>query len=47
MLGDQARLLRKHAWRYVDGLSDEELHFEPALHSAEIGTMRHLWRATR
>jgi hypothetical protein len=28
--GDQAKLLRKHAWRYVDGLTDEELHFEPA-----------------
>lgn len=26
----QARMLRTHAWRYVDGLTDDELHWEPA-----------------
>jgi hypothetical protein len=26
----QAELLRRNVWRYVDGLTDDELHWEPA-----------------
>lgn len=91
-LGDQAAMLRRNVWRYFEGLTGDELHWEPvaelwrsvldhfvevvrslseerlaspspvmdgkatyanlvshatleiALHSAEIGTMRHLYR---
>jgi hypothetical protein len=28
--GDQAVLLRRNVWRYFDGLTDDELHWEPA-----------------
>lgn len=29
-LGDQAKLLRRNVWRYFDGLTDDEMHWEPA-----------------
>ena len=28
--GNQAERLRRNVWRYVDGLTDDELHWEPA-----------------
>lgn len=29
-IGEQAELLRRNVWRYFEGLSDDELHWEPA-----------------
>jgi hypothetical protein len=29
LLGDQTGLLRRYVWRYFDGLTDDELHWEP------------------
>lgn len=28
--GDEVKLLRHNVWRYFDGLTDEEAHWEPA-----------------
>ena len=28
-LGDQAAMLRRNVWRYFEGLTDDELHWEP------------------